>query len=111
MIRTLSQLPSWALMWGLAISILFVLKGLMWAKLGTASANAAGYWLAWPGLDPRPFRYRSAGRNEQLCKWIPSIAKCLVGLALAIGATRIWPAHPDIPLMFGVPLFLHFGIA
>src|SRR5262245_10632064 len=98
-------MPGWALMWATAAAIYGSFKWLTYDQarrngVPAGGARAAGYLLAWPGMDAAAFlctadRQRDPRRSE----WT------LAALNTALGATLIWlvarTAYPVHPLLTG----------
>lgn len=117
-ITDLTNLPAWAWMWLLALTLFFAAKGLTIARLPCPLKAGAGprllaYTFLWPGMDVEDFCSRVPAPKPGVREWQAAAAKTLSGAAL------LWMAVPLIsptrPLlrgwtgMLGLVLLLHFG--
>jgi len=112
-------MPAWALMWATAVGIYGCCKWLTYDQarrrgVPAGGLRAAGYLLAWPGMDAVAFmRSTDCQRDLRPSEWT------LAAFNTAFGATLIWvvarTAYPGHPLltgwlgMIGMILVLHFG--
>src|SRR5437868_5129272 len=92
------QLPRWAIMWSLAITIYLVLKIVSWSRrepVPNARWRWWAYLLGWPGMDAKTF----LNVNEipvprpELQEWLFAFTKLGFGIALLIFVDR-----SDLPL-------------
>lgn len=113
-----AEWPAWMLMWMLALSIYAALKWLSFADCvagyETTAGRAAGYLLAWPGMDAKAFLgtdrvvERPASRQS-----IWATAKVALGLILFGAATMLVGSRPLIAGwigMAGIVFTVHFGL-
>jgi hypothetical protein len=113
------SLPAWSYMWLLAIAMF---GGCKWLTFWSAwrngvkptAARAAGYLLAWPGMDAKKFLTMTPlAAKPRLAEWLFALIKTLFGAALVWGVTR---SLADFPLragwigMIGIMFVLHFGL-
>ena len=112
------QLPPWALMWALAVSIYAGCKWLTWwpsRRTPSTRARHLGYLFAWPGMDAETF----LNTSSQVVS--PTVREWgWASLKTVFGATLIWEvvrrASPSLPLLrgwiglLGLAFLLHFGI-
>lgn len=112
-------IPSWALMWGLAVAVYGGLKWMTWWRaLGLieniSMARSLAYLLLWPGMDAVTFLddRRTAvrpGRSE----FVGALATTALGLALFWGVARLVPGSAILARgwvgLFGLIFMLHFG--
>src|SRR5215471_16334005 len=109
----------WIVMWALALVIFAASKWMTFrdaVKRGVRveTSRAAGYLLAWPGMDAAAFLAPPDRRS--LTALADSVAAVL---SIVLGAILIWglapaamPAHPLVAgwiAMIGIVLMLHFG--
>ena len=115
-VATAARWPRWGLMWAVAGAIFAGCKWMTWAapRPPASPGRAAGYWLAWPGMDAVAFldadrRPLPPSRSE----WAAAAAKLAAGLAILYGGLRYHPpANPYLrgwAGMVGLILCLHFG--
>jgi alginate O-acetyltransferase complex protein AlgI len=110
--------PAWAVMWAIAFGTFFACKWLTWARQANSlrgrAADAAAYFLAWPGMDPAAFLQRGAGEMPDLHKLPGAVARILSGIALVtLVVPRLRIGHPTVAGavgMAGLILVLHFGV-
>ena len=111
------EMPPWAFMWALAVSMFAGFKWLSWWKArGTVEHTAArsiGYLSAWPGMDAEVFLSRDARVAQPVAHdWLAAIGKTACGAALLWGVARMTPVPPlarGWVGMIGLILLLHFG--
>ena len=101
------QLPGWALMWVTAVLVFVALKFV--TAIGEIRPIGLGYFVGWPGLDPRPFVCRGRTTRDQ-GGWRRGAMFACAGGALVLLASRIAPRHSDWLVALGIPMFLHFGV-
>jgi membrane bound O-acyltransferase family protein len=111
--------PAWVRMWSLVAALGLGLKWLTFldarrAGLRPAPGRAAGYFLAWPGLDARAFLDRRRhGERGRAGEWLAVLAIVALGAGLLHGAApAVLPSHPLAGgwlAMTGMILCLHFG--
>lgn len=115
-----STIPAWASMWTLAFVLWAGCKWIAWnavAGFGTDMRRlaAAGFFLAWPGMDARPFLDRSNVISPPLRSIAQPLLRIATGLLLlgfAIDGVNT-SAHPLLIGwigMIGCLLILHFGL-
>jgi hypothetical protein len=111
-------LPSWLLMWSLAISVYAGLKWLSFADRVPAgeslSLRALGYLLLWPGMDAPTFfaRGRPVARPTPI-EWMFAVLKVVFGLLLlnlAIANLNSTPFAAAWAGLIGLAFVLHFGL-
>jgi hypothetical protein len=110
--------PAWALMWAIALASFFSLKWLTWARQpnshGGRAADAAAYFLAWPGMDPAAFLQRDAGERPDLGKLLGATARIVCGIVLVVSVVpRLRVANPTLTGAVGMAalvLALHIGV-
>ena len=76
--------PMWAVMWLSAVAIYVVAKlasgrGVDWSA--APRGNMAGYFIAWPGMDPRPFARPAVADSvprAPAVEWLFAIVKLLL---------------------------------
>jgi predicted DCC family thiol-disulfide oxidoreductase YuxK len=117
-VATRNQLPPWALMWALAVSIYAGCKWLTWWPFRNTPSTRArhlGYLFAWPGMDAETFLDTTAHpASPSAREWGWAALKTL------LGATVLWAGvrrvSPSLPLLcgwtglLGLVFLLHFGI-
>jgi alginate O-acetyltransferase complex protein AlgI len=110
--------PAWAVMWAIAFASFFACKWLTWARQTPATvpgraADAAAYFLAWPGMDPAAFLRRGTGVLPDLGKLAGAATRIAIGIALIVVAVpRLRADHPTLAGAIGMTalvLVLHFG--
>src|SRR5262245_60307190 len=112
-------MPGWAFMWATAVAIYASCKWLTYAdarRRGVTAdgVRAAGYLLAWPGMDAFAFlRDINRPRGVKLSEWIRAAFNTLAGATLIwVIARTAYPGHPLLTGwlgMIGMILVLHFG--
>lgn len=115
---TRNQLPPWALMWVLAVSIYAGCKWLTWWPFRNTPSTRArhlGYLFAWPGMDAGAFLDTTARpATPSAREWAWAAMKTFIGAALLWAGVR--RASPLFPLLrgwmglLGLVFLLHFGI-
>ena len=114
-----SGMPSWVLMWTLAVLIFAGSKWLTWqrwhAQVPHAGWRSAAYLFAWPGMDPISFlESGSRIRRPDLSSWLAGASVTALGATLFFSVARTIPEnHPLLQGwtgMLGLILTLHFGI-
>src|SRR5256885_7359846 len=111
------DLRAWVVMWLLAFVVWLVCKPLTWTaapSAGRSLRGAAGYFVMWPGMDPKPFLSRA---NHLGTCWKPvlrkAIANVLTGAIVFAIATQLVGICPFLAGwigMIGTILLLHFGL-
>jgi hypothetical protein len=115
--------PDWQRMVGVALAVFFAAKWLSFADfLWRASdvqghslnpGRVAGYFLLWPGMEPRSFFATSTNiARPRVREWLVACATSLAGLGLIAGAARNVDAGPFVAGSVGLAGFLlalHFG--
>ena len=100
-------------MWGIAITMFAVLKGLSlhWARGSPASLGKRfAYLFLWAGMDARSFFSVPAKHPPHRREWIAATIKTLVGVALLLASFRIGaPMLRGWIAMVGLIFTLHFG--
>lgn len=112
------QIPPWALMWALAVSIFAACKWLTWWPLRNTPSTYArhlGYLFAWPGMDPATFLDVTAHPVSPSARdWAWALLKTLFGATLLwAGVRRVSPLFPlwrGWTALLGLVFLLHFGI-
>ena len=110
--------PAWAVMWAIAFASFFACKWLTWTRQanlrGGRGADAAAYFLAWPGMDPTAFLRRGAGAKPDIDQLVGAAARIACGIGLIVLAIpRLRVEHPAVAGavgMAGLVLTLHFGV-
>lgn len=117
--HTAWNVPPWGTMWGLAVTIYFALKGLVYCtadRHGVTIWRRAAFLFAWPGMDAKSFLVNACLLNERptILEYVFATTKLLSGLAVLLVVvpnsmwvddfTRGWIA------MTGIALSLHFGL-
>jgi hypothetical protein len=109
-------IPRWGVMWGLAISIYGVLKGISWIQRKPSSAAAwkhVAYLLGWPGMDVDTFlNVRRVGRPT-VSEWSFAFFKLGCGIGVLFIVPTLNPESSYIVGWFGmlgIVLTLHFGL-
>jgi Membrane bound O-acyl transferase family len=100
-------MPSWVVMWSLAIGIFAAAKFVTWWP--ARHTIGLGYLLAWPGMNPRAF---APGRAAPASEWAAAALKLILGVTLLYGVARFVP-NPLVQAWIGaigLVLFLHFGL-
>jgi hypothetical protein len=110
-------IPRWGVMWGLAISIHGLLKGISWIQRKPSSAAAwkhVAYLLGWPGMDVDTFLNVHPVNLPTVSEWSFAFFKlgCGIGVLLFLVPT-LNPKSSYIVGWFGmlgIALTLHFGL-
>ena len=111
-------MPSWAFMCAMALGLYAGCKWLTYVEVRSRLAferrRAAGYLLAWPGMDATGFLSRRAAvPRPSLLEWLLAALKTTFGVVLTWGIARTaLPEHPLIAGwigMIGLVFVLHFG--
>jgi hypothetical protein len=107
------EVPRWAFMWAIAVSMFIVLKALSFRGMkasGTPLSRELAYLLLWPGMDARGFLTQRASNRPTASEWVAAALKTLLGICLIFGSRLFeeallggWIA------MVGVAFCLHFG--
>ncbi len=107
------EIPRWALMWGIAVTMFAMLKGLslLWAKGAKATWWKLGaYLLLWPGMDAGCFLTGRSKRRPDAGEWTAAAAKTLIGIGLIVlSQTPFTPLVSGWIAMVGITFVLHFG--
>ncbi len=112
-------IPSWGLMWGLAVAIFGGLKWMTWWKGLSLIENPSmrrslAYLLLWPGMDAVAFldENRAPARPGR-AQFIGALAATGLGVGLFWGAARLVPGSAILARgwlgLFGLIFMLHFG--
>lgn len=118
-----SEWFAWQRMVAVALAVFFAAKWLSFADFVWSDAAAraqplkpmrvAGYFMFWPGMDPRPFFAASPSiPRPQASEWLFASATFIGGVALVFGAANYADAEPLLAGWVGVAGFLlalHFG--
>jgi hypothetical protein len=113
------RLLPWVFMWSLAIAIYFGCKWLTYRNAVLLGARpeftlAAGYLLAYPGMDANAFFGRPRSRDEEGAQWSAALRNIGVGVSLLLVAVVNPVAVPGLIRgwigMAGAVLVLHFGV-
>jgi len=112
------DMPPWASMWLLAITIFASLKWASWwrSPLRRLASiwRSAGYLLAWPGMDADAFLDPSRlPAPTRLSEWIWAASKTVFGVALLWCVARQVPSDQPMPRgwigLVAMVLIAHFG--
>lgn len=113
-------LQPWQFMWLLSAGIFLGFKWQTWIHASAPRAHASlsrnlGYLVLWPGMNADTFLGdTSSVHKSEPVRWLAALAKTLVGVALiAFLARRLSEMPPPVAGwlgMFGLVLFLHFGL-
>ena len=93
--QPLGDLPPWAVMWTLAISIYFASKWLTWRSAAVRNAPVwkhVAYLVAWPGLDAASFVEAPARAETSRCRraeWLHATGQLACGIVLLFGVARV----------------------
>jgi alginate O-acetyltransferase complex protein AlgI len=114
------HVDNWIFMWGVAVGLY---AGCKWQTYQAAKRlipktgwrRAAGYLLAYPGMNAREFLDHNEGSGRpRPTEWLCGAIKILAGIILLYGVTpRVFPANPLLAGwtgMLGLILILHFGL-
>jgi hypothetical protein len=114
-----NALPSWKLMWLMAVGIYAGCKAATWMNARIPQApvwRQTAYLLGWPGMDAARFLQDT---SEPKCswrsdEWRAASAKVVLGAVLLFGMARMIPSHYQYLSgwvgMLGIVLILHFGV-
>jgi predicted DCC family thiol-disulfide oxidoreductase YuxK len=115
-----TRLEPWVFMWAMAIALYAGCKWMTYRlvrqRLETKDPwRAAGYLLAWPGMNAGTFLERKCTpAKPRAAEWAFALIKTNLGFALLFGVTRILVSnHPQVAGwvgMCGVIFILHFGL-
>jgi len=107
------NIPRWALMWGIAVTLFAAFKTISFLCVRTPPASAGrklAYLFLWPGMDAAAFLSRRPVVSPTPSEWGAALLKTAAGIALLAGSRAA-----DAPLlrgwiaMIGILLSLHFG--
>ena len=111
------SIPRWGVMWGLAIFIYAISKGLSWTQRSSSSAPVwkhVIYLVVWPGMDVDPFLSVCNVSHPTLADWIFATFKLGCGMSILLlvvpalaGANRYLVGWIG---MLGIVFALHFGL-
>lgn len=115
-----SQLPPWARMWSLTLSLYAGFKWLTWrnalrqmSPLSPAPARSLAYLCLWPGMDGVKFLTSENARLPAAGEWLLAIRNIVAGVAIVwLLAERCIDWQPWIAAwagLAGIGLLLHFG--
>jgi Membrane bound O-acyl transferase family len=115
-----SWLQPWQFMWLLSAGIFLGFKWQTWIHSCAARAQASlsrnvGYLVLWPGMNADNFLDDTLSMHKsEPARWLAVFAKTLFGVALIAFAARRLSQMPPLVAgwlgMFGLVLFLHFGL-
>jgi len=113
-------MPSWKLMWILAVVIYAACKVVSWMNARIPQApiwRHTVYLFAWPGMDAVHFLGKSARSKPSTVspnEWQGAATKTGLGAILLVGVARMIPSDREYLAgwigMLGIVLILHFGV-
>ena len=113
-------MPSWKLMWAVAVAIYVGCKAVTWKNAGIPHApvwRQTAYLLGWPGMDAARFLGNTSGPKYSTRlsnEWQAASTKVGLGAVLWFGVARMIPSRYQYLAgwigMLGIVLTLHFGV-
>lgn len=104
-------MPRWGLMWGIAVVMFIILKGLTlhWTTANGSVSRKAAYFLLWPGMDTKRFLTGKASA-PLLGEWFAAALKTIIGASfIVISREATDPLLQGWVAMTGIVMTIHFG--
>jgi hypothetical protein len=115
----MNAMPSWKLMWVMAVAIYAGCKAATWMNARAPRApvwRQTAYLLGWPGMDATRFLGNTSAMkcSTRLSReWQAASTKAGLGAILLFGVARMIPSQHEYAAgwigMLGIVLILHFG--
>jgi hypothetical protein len=116
----MDAMPSWKLMWGVAVAIYAGCKVATWMNARAPQAPVwrhTAYLLGWPGMDAARFLGSTPGSKYSTLlsnEWQAAISRVALGAVLLFGLARMLGPRSVYLAgwtgMIGIVLILHFGV-